>query len=116
MRLRSWGYLFAALLVLWGFFALLLSVLWLNEEASGLGAWHMLDLALPQKGILVLYLFAASDPEFVDNLKFFVSEISMDDDNHVSHCEYVFILQDYKGDGVEVSRGKSSQYRKGVHD
>jgi hypothetical protein len=31
-------------------------------------------MADQRKEVLVMYLFAASDPEFVDNLRFFVSE------------------------------------------
>ena len=93
MRSRSWGILFGSLILLWAIFAFFLSrTLFKSESAWGGG----------NKDVLVMYLFAASDPEFVDNLRFFISEVAAQGPGDQERCDYVYILQDYRGDGTEV--------------
>ncbi|GAB4813085.1 hypothetical protein N2152v2_000131 [Parachlorella kessleri] len=42
---------------------------------------------------LVVYVFSGSDPEYADNLRFFVREAAKENDN----CDYVFVLQQGEG-------------------
>eukprot|EP00195_Chlamydomonas_chlamydogama_P010072 CAMPEP_0202914022 /NCGR_PEP_ID=MMETSP1392-20130828/62019_1 /ASSEMBLY_ACC=CAM_ASM_000868 /TAXON_ID=225041 /ORGANISM="Chlamydomonas chlamydogama, Strain SAG 11-48b" /LENGTH=431 /DNA_ID=CAMNT_0049605511 /DNA_START=282 /DNA_END=1577 /DNA_ORIENTATION=- len=50
-----------------------------------------------RRDILVMYIFAASDPEFLDNLRFFIKEAVQQD----KLCDYLIVVQKYEGDGVE---------------
>eukprot|EP00798_Chlamydomonas_sp_ICE-L_P028092 gene28092-31200_t len=47
---------------------------------------------LGDRKILVMYIFAATDPEFLDNLRFFISEAVEQD----TLCEYVIVVQRYR--------------------
>lgn len=55
--------------------------------------------ALPGHGrnILVLYVFANTDPEFLGNLQYFVREAVMGD----KRCDYVIAVQ--QGSSIQVS-------------
>ena len=99
MRLKSWGLLLAALLLLWIVFAFLQSRTFFSRT-DGFQRWP----GPARKESLILYLFAASDPEFVDNLRFFISQAAEEDDRQ--RRDYVIILQDYSGDGTEVRHGE----------
>lgn len=50
---------------------------------------------------LVLYVFAATDPEYINNLRFFV-DVAIDADDR---CEYVIVVQDpaAPGDAAQVA-------------
>lgn len=45
------------------------------------------------KQVLVMYIFAATDPEFLNNLRLFIHEAVVED----SRCEYVIVVQQTKG-------------------
>jgi len=103
MRLKAWMTRFSALLVAWLVVSLLMSQLIFRLEPNGDGddpAWAE-TWGIHKKEILIMYLFAASDPEFFDNLRFFVSEMTSNTADQEC-CDYVIIVQDYKGDGAEV--------------
>lgn len=51
--------------------------------------------------VLVLYIFANTDPQFLDNLRYFVSEAARDD----KYCEFVFVIQQSPGERAEVRQG-----------
>lgn len=65
-----------------------------------LGAWNLtqswrlnrVSLLFPkdsERHVLVLYIFAATDPQFIENLRYFVKEAVQ----HDTECEYVIVIQ-----------------------
>ena len=57
---------------------------------------------LYEKEVLVMYIFAATDPEFFNNLRYFIKEAVRDD----PRCEYVIVVQQYHDD-EKVSAGQT---------
>ena len=98
MRLRAWASLFAALLLAWAMFSFFHMFFRFESKNSHKEYTPWL---IYKKETLVMYLFAASDSEFFDSLHFFISEVASNPDDQ-ARCDYVFIIQDYKGDGTEV--------------
>lgn len=72
---------------------LYVSIVW-GWTGRGGGLWRR----GAQREVLVLYVFAHTDPEFLANLKFFVRE-AVEPDAGV--CEYVIAVK--RGHGLEVS-------------
>lgn len=77
-------------------YQLLVATLLLLAErgAAGLGA-----APGAAKENLVMYIFSATDPEFVRNLEFFVREAVMDD----TRSDYVIVVQESTDLGVSSS-------------
>lgn len=53
-----------------------------------------------QKDVLIMYIFAATDPEFYNNLNYFIREaVTLDKDN--LRMDYVIVVQKF-GDASKV--------------
>ncbi|EFN53576.1 hypothetical protein CHLNCDRAFT_136762 [Chlorella variabilis] len=90
------GYLPLVLMVValsgWGFW-LLPRLLGSQAGSAGKGL-RLVPVAVPQarSRTLVVYVFGGSDPEYADNLRFFVNEAVKEGDN----CDYIIVLQQDK--------------------
>ncbi|GAX76065.1 hypothetical protein CEUSTIGMA_g3508.t1 [Chlamydomonas eustigma] len=91
MKKSNSTWIFALLLVVWlSIMALSFFYLYFDQLPDMFNSTPSIHQG---KVALIVYLFAANDPEYMDNLKFFVHEAIRDDEKS---CDYIIILQDYK--------------------
>ncbi len=105
MRLKSVGFWLGAILSVWVVAVFIFSSTFFNGSNLVHELWHPRYSLAGGREVLVMYLFAASDPEYLDNLKFFVAEAVIGD----QRCDYVIILQDYKADEVCIHTHANKQ-------